>query len=367
MPTSTKGAVSVKLTAITVDPQVQIRRSNREDIIRRLEEADWSQMEPIVLFQLVGGQQLLADGFHRVAAATRLGLTEISAVIRNGTRDEALEFAVIANVRHGKDLTDDEMADAVKRLAQLHPPPSRNASPVDGEWTQEKIAAMLGRTPMYVSRVLRVQDIRRKVVSKAVSRMSDGVLIEVAPAHEDHWALLIEAAETRGWKGDGLREAVKNLADPEIPDEHKAKLLAGKADPKVKTADGSLKTPVNLIKTQRTKATEDPVGEDVAERLHPIRVEMTIHYQWQSDRMRTRGLKDYPREQEHIERPLKFGFAAEIADPKDPDAAAIQVLSPEGLVPMLTSVLRQAVKKLQRQGWPVQEFFEEDDRPGVAT
>ncbi len=47
---------------------------------------------PVVVYD-VGGELLLADGYHRVAAARHLGRGVISAEVRKGTRADALRFA----------------------------------------------------------------------------------------------------------------------------------------------------------------------------------------------------------------------------------------------------------------------------------
>lgn len=43
----------------------------------------------------------LADGFHRVAAAQEIGLAELDADCREGTREDALRYALAANSAHG--------------------------------------------------------------------------------------------------------------------------------------------------------------------------------------------------------------------------------------------------------------------------
>jgi ParB-like chromosome segregation protein Spo0J len=78
------------IDSIIIDPTVQIRRSNHEPTIRRYEES-FEKLPPIDVFDTPDGM-LLADGFHRVAAAQRLGLVEVDAKVHEGTRASSLSF-----------------------------------------------------------------------------------------------------------------------------------------------------------------------------------------------------------------------------------------------------------------------------------
>lgn len=50
------------------------------------------QMPPVTIFRTPQGL-LLADGYHRVAAARSLGRTAVQAVVFDGSRGDALAFA----------------------------------------------------------------------------------------------------------------------------------------------------------------------------------------------------------------------------------------------------------------------------------
>ncbi len=54
---------------------------------------------PIVFFD--GEIYWLADGWHRTAAAEQNGEKQLAVEVRNGTREEALTFALGANTAHG--------------------------------------------------------------------------------------------------------------------------------------------------------------------------------------------------------------------------------------------------------------------------
>ena len=60
-------------------------------------------MPPIVVFQYAE-RFILADGFHRVAAARMNGCQKILAEIRQGTQADALRYALSANLDRLLDL-----------------------------------------------------------------------------------------------------------------------------------------------------------------------------------------------------------------------------------------------------------------------
>jgi ParB-like chromosome segregation protein Spo0J len=52
------------------------------------------EVPPITVFRIEDGSLLLADGYHRVAAAQRAGRATIRAELRTGTKRDALQFAL---------------------------------------------------------------------------------------------------------------------------------------------------------------------------------------------------------------------------------------------------------------------------------
>jgi len=225
----------VALNKIKVDPTVQIRRSNHEPTIRRYEES-FEKLPPVDVFDTPEGM-LLADGFHRVAAAERLGLAEVEARVHKGTRAEALEFAVISNTKNADPLTPDERDDGIRRLKQLHP-----------DWPLRKLADAMSVSHETVSRVFKRDEVRRQVLTSAsVTRVTDSHLDEVASAPREAWEPLVKAAEERGWSRDTTRLAVRNLRDDRIPSTHKEDLLRGEADPVVVTGSGDFAVPSEVI------------------------------------------------------------------------------------------------------------------------
>jgi len=231
--------VKIKLTDLIIDPTIQIRRSNHEATIRRYEEA-FEKLPPVVVYDTPEGS-LLADGFHRTAAAQRLGKREIEAELRKGTREDAAEFAVIANTKNADPLTPDERDDGIRRLRQLH----------GDAWPPREIARVMSVSPRTVERVFSLDKVKRRVLRPS-PRVSDSHYAEVASARQEQWEPLINAADEREWDRDMTRQAVRNLKDESIPDDYKRDLLAGKADPVTRTRGGELAVPHGVV-TRRVK------------------------------------------------------------------------------------------------------------------
>jgi N6-adenosine-specific RNA methylase IME4 len=59
----------------------------------------------IVYHDAASNTYWLADGFHRIEAATKVGLAEITAEVRSGTQRDAILHAVEANLEHGFPMT----------------------------------------------------------------------------------------------------------------------------------------------------------------------------------------------------------------------------------------------------------------------
>ena len=104
--------VDVKVAALTgnalADPP---RHLDEAKILQYSQILD--QMPPVVVFEIDGGL-LLVDGYHRVEAARRLGRTVVRAEVRQGSRQDALRFAVdLAATERG--VTKSQALDAIKR------------------------------------------------------------------------------------------------------------------------------------------------------------------------------------------------------------------------------------------------------------
>ena len=68
---------------------------------------------PVVVFD-IDGDLLLADGYHRLAAAQQLGRTTLKADVRKGQRRDALQLAIDV-AQQQRPLTKQQILDAIAR------------------------------------------------------------------------------------------------------------------------------------------------------------------------------------------------------------------------------------------------------------
>lgn len=94
---------TLPISAITVDPGLQTRASMDPETVAEYAEALSAgiRLPPVEVYRDDDDALLLADGFHRLAAAERAGLTKVDTVTHEGGRRAALLHAVGANARHG--------------------------------------------------------------------------------------------------------------------------------------------------------------------------------------------------------------------------------------------------------------------------
>lgn len=239
MPDTTHATIPID--RIDIDPTVQIRGGNHEQTIQRYMAA-WDKLPRVDVFDLTQPGEpprakdlLLADGFHRVATAIRLGLEEIDVVVHRGTRADALEFAVIANTKNADPLTPEERDAGIRRIRQLHP-----------DWTLRTVAEAMSVTHLTVKRVEDADAVKREVVAP-VTRVTDSHYAEVAGAPQKDWEPLVKAADQRGWTRDETRLAVRNLKDERVPEEHKEAIRSGSADPVTVGQDGEMGIPMDRV------------------------------------------------------------------------------------------------------------------------
>lgn len=93
----------IDLGSITVDPVIQVRAGG-VDLKMVATYADRFRMggdfPPIVVFQ-DEDTHWLSDGFHRYHAAVDASMGAILAEVRQGTRQDALDYSLTANLAHG--------------------------------------------------------------------------------------------------------------------------------------------------------------------------------------------------------------------------------------------------------------------------
>lgn len=138
-------AIRLPLTSIRMDDAIQQRAQTDHAIVDEYAERirEWIHLAPPTVFGSLG-QYWLADGFHRLAAAQRSGLEVIPAIVKPGTRRDALLFATAANATHGLRRTNTDKRRAVETLLQ----------DPEGEWSQwgdRRIADHVGVSHTFVA------------------------------------------------------------------------------------------------------------------------------------------------------------------------------------------------------------------------
>ncbi len=238
--------MKVEIKDLVVDQAIDIRSSLDEETIERYAES-FEGMPPVVVFDM-GEGLLLADGFHRIAAAERLSRSEIDAEIKKGTREDALEYAAIANTRHGRPLSKDEQREAVRRLSALH-----------RDWDRQHVAETIGVSEDFVRRTLQADEVKRHTSRVSVD-LGDAHYQEIATAPRENWGDLVERAAERSWSVLETRAAVQTLRSEKIPVEYKEKVLRGEAEP-VRIRGGEPEISADTIRRRiEEAAAEDALG-----------------------------------------------------------------------------------------------------------
>jgi ParB-like nuclease domain len=135
----------VPLDDLVLDQNLNLRDRLDDFTVERYADS-WDRLPPITVYR-VDDRLLVADGFHRHAAAVMLGKRSIRAEIRDGTFTDALDYVASVNLFHGLPLTRAERRRAVEIKLKLH-----------HDWSDRRMAEELA-----VSREL-VAKIRRQLI-----------------------------------------------------------------------------------------------------------------------------------------------------------------------------------------------------------
>jgi hypothetical protein len=138
------------LRRVRTDGGTQARVSLDEKTVKDYAEAmeAGAVFPPGVVFY-DGRDFWLADGFHRLAAAARAGLASFRFEVRQGTRRDAVLYAVGANARHGLRRTDADKRRAVETLLR---------DEEWGRWSDHEIARRSGLSKSFIAKMRRRLD-----------------------------------------------------------------------------------------------------------------------------------------------------------------------------------------------------------------
>ncbi len=146
---------------VVLDPSLNLRDRLDDFTVERYADA-WNRLPPVTVYE-VDGQWLLADGFHRHAAAVMIGRQSIPAEVVHGTMAEALDFVSSVNLFHGLPLTRAERRRAVEVKLRIHP-----------DWSDRRLAEELAIGRELISKIRKMLEESGQIPS-AVSRVgSDG-------------------------------------------------------------------------------------------------------------------------------------------------------------------------------------------------
>lgn len=135
----------IDIPTIRIDGGTQSRASLYQNVVDDYASAmgDGTSFPPVVVFY-DGTDHWLADGFHRYHAHVKLGLAEIDADVRQGTRRDAILYSVGANESHGLRRTNEDKRRAVLTLLN------------DAEWAKwsdREIAKVCAVSHVFVGRL----------------------------------------------------------------------------------------------------------------------------------------------------------------------------------------------------------------------
>jgi ParB-like chromosome segregation protein Spo0J len=162
----------VPLDDLVLDPTLNLRDRLDDFTVERYADS-WERLPPITVFD-IDDQLLIADGFHRHAAAVMMGKRTIPAEIRVGTMTEALDFVASVNLFHGLPLTRAERRRAVELKLKLHP-----------DWSDRRMAQELAVSRELVLKI-RKQLIESRQIPNLPGRVgADGKLYTTAGLPKD--------------------------------------------------------------------------------------------------------------------------------------------------------------------------------------
>lgn len=185
----------VRIDLITPSP-FQPRRSFDEGKIEELAASIRNQgiIQPLVIRRKENHYELIA-GERRWRAAMKAGLTEVPAVIRDASDNEALQLALVENLQR-EDLNPIEEASGYRRLQeQFH-------------WSQEETADKVGKSRPAIANSLRLLSLPNEVQQEiAQGNLPAGQARALLGLHSE--ALMISTCRDVIAKGLSTRETEK--------------------------------------------------------------------------------------------------------------------------------------------------------------
>lgn len=131
---------TAKITANPLQPRSTVSRVALEELMTSIREH--GILQPLIVAKAEGGYQLIA-GERRLQSAKMLGLPRVPVIIRDATRQQQLEIALVENLQR-QDLNSLDAAAAYQRLID------------EFNLTQEQVARRIGKSRETVANTLRL-------------------------------------------------------------------------------------------------------------------------------------------------------------------------------------------------------------------
>jgi len=216
---------NIKLSDITVDNDIQPRISLNQHVVKdyteRIKAGD--TFPPVVVID-DGKKKWLSDGFHRHRANKDLRRATIEAIVRKGTKRDAILEAIKANAYHGLRFSNADKRKVVERLLK------------DAEWkklSNRRLAEMSG-TSEYLVRTCIEDDGGSRTTTKVITKGGKE-----------------QEMDTSGIGGHQKEQAKEKEKEPESPATEPEKKSWTAADDEPLSED---ETPVSLSSDEKVDA-----------------------------------------------------------------------------------------------------------------
>lgn len=103
---------------LVLDEKLNLRDQLDQDAIERYDDA-WDRLPPVAVFE-INDRFLIVDGFHRYASALRGKRQKLRVEVHVGSMADAMDYAALANLRHGLPLSRAERRRVAETRLRLH-------------------------------------------------------------------------------------------------------------------------------------------------------------------------------------------------------------------------------------------------------
>ena len=256
---ASNGSIEIPVARIRENPR-QPRLRMDDAALEALAESirEHGVIQPILVTETIDGYQLVA-GERRVRAARLAGLDHIPAIVRQLADREQLELALVENLQR-EDLDPIEAARAYRQLID------------DFAFTQEDLAARVGRARSTVANTLRLLELHSAVQDALVAgSISEGHARAIGGLPTDTQAHVVSAVIQDDLSVRQTEELVRRLREPRPTASEAAQKPA--SDPDVERVEEDLRrslgTKVRLTRTRRGgRITIEYYGDEELARLY---------------------------------------------------------------------------------------------------